>query len=160
MNTAVSIDGTNIPGVIRERWPSVIGKGGLTGYLAIPEVFLRCQNRMKLNSTEMMVLNNVLLHRWSPDRNPFPSNNQIAKRMGISARTVQRALERIQEKGLITRKIMRIRDEKSGEYRSIREIDIGPLVARLQTYARDLGTYAAEVRNSTSGKKSDHRIAV
>lgn len=40
---------------------------------------------------------------WYPTRHPYPRPATIARRMGVSARTVQRALGRLPELGLVGR---------------------------------------------------------
>ena len=86
-----AVDNFAVNHQIRQKWGNAVGKGGLTGYLALPEALIRGQHRLGLSSTEMMVLINILMHWWNVERMPFPGNNAIAKRMGIDTRTVQRA---------------------------------------------------------------------
>jgi hypothetical protein len=58
----------------------------------VPDLLLKNQKTLGLNATEMVVLLNVLMHWWHRDQKPFPRSTTIAKRMGITVRTVQRAL--------------------------------------------------------------------
>lgn len=57
---------------IKEKWGRGVGRGGNTGYVAIPEAFIRGQKRLGLSSTEMMVAINALMHWWYKDKPPFP----------------------------------------------------------------------------------------
>lgn len=132
---------------IREKWGTAVGKGGLTGYLALPEVLIRGQHRLGLSSTEMMVLINILLHWWNVDRDPFPSNTIIAKRMGISPRTVQRACAVLEEKQLIVRRVSRFYDDKTEIHSARREINLMRLVSRLEEIAQDLIFYREVNKN-------------
>lgn len=131
---------------IRKKWGNAVGKGRLTGYLAIPEVLLRGQHRLGLTSTEMLVLINILLHWWRADSMPFPSNRKIAKRMGVDIRTVQRACQQLEEKKLIDRRVKINHDSETNAYSSVRRIDLSKLVARLNDSAADLGEYSRSVR--------------
>lgn len=146
---------------IREKWGSAVSGGGLTGFLALPEVLIRCQHRLGLTSTEMMVLINVLMHWWYPDRKPFPGNYAIANRMGVSRRTVQRAIKSIEAKGLISTNVRVFTEDDRGSvadfldddveddeilttpYEGVRLIDLSGLVLRLQECVVDLKDYNA-----------------
>ncbi len=138
---------------IREKWGNAVGKGGLTGYLALPEVLVRGQHRLGLNSTEMMVLINILLHWWYPEKMPFPSNQKIAKRMGVDPRTVQRACKTLEDKKLIKREVKIFHDKETNIYQSQRTIDLTRLVGRLNEIAKDLGQYASDVGLGGAAKK-------
>lgn len=135
---------------IRKKWGNAVGKGGLTGYVAVPEVLLRGQKRLGLNATEMLVLINIILHWWHADNPPFPSNRKIAKRMGVDIRTVQRACKRLEEKKLIDRRVKINHDSETNIYSSIRRIDLGRLVVRLNEIAVDLGEYSRNVRSQNA----------
>jgi len=155
---------------IREKWGEAVSGGGLTGFLALPDVLIRSQKRLGLSSTEMMVLINILMHWWHPDRKPFPGNYSIAKRMNVSRRTVQRAINKLKEKRLITTSVhpfteddrtdveSSVDDEDSEEkeetpYSTVRYIDLKGLVYRLEECAVDLRAFNAS--NMPDGGDSD-----
>ena len=144
---------------ITRKWGDVIGKGGNTGFVVIPEALLRGQHRLGLSATDMMVLINVLMHWWYHDKPPFPGNTGIAQRMGVSKRTVQRSFKTLEEKGLIHRDIRKFTeddrseiDDESGEleiesktpYDSRRYLYLNGLVNRLQTISEELRAYRGE----------------
>lgn len=137
MDTVTNELSTNT-GQIKAKWGDAVGNGGLTGFLAVPEVLIRGQHRLGITSIEMMVLMNVLMHWWYEDRKPFPGNHVIAKRMGVSQRTVQRAFRELEEKKIIKRHVRRYYDEKTNARHSVREIDLEYLVFRLHEIAEDL----------------------
>ena len=143
---------------IVQKWGRAIGRGGKTGFVAIPETLLRGQTRLGISATEMMVLINVLMHWWYHDRPPFPGNRRIAQRMGVSARTVQRAFETLEKKGLVRRNVMAFTEDgrsdseavepagstgeqKKTPYSSVRYLDLSGLVLRLEAIADDLRGY-------------------
>jgi len=145
---------------IREKWGSAVSSGGLTGFLALPEVLIRSQSRLGITSTEMMVLINILMHWWISDRKPFPGNYPIARRMGVCRRTVQRAIRSLEEKGLISTDVristqddqarvtaaiddidVENTDALKTPYDGVRRIDLSGLVKRLQEYAVDIKGY-------------------
>lgn len=143
---------------IDQKWGKAVGRGGSTGFVAIPEALLRGQKRLGLSSTEMMVLINVLMHWWYSDQRPFPGNARIAQRMGVSKRTVQRAFEKLEKKGLVHRDIRKytaddrmeddnlsIEQEPSKTpYESRRYLVLDGLVARVQEISDDLRAYEGE----------------
>lgn len=88
------------PSAIRQRWRGAVTSSE-TGFTAVPDVLIRSQGQLKLSSTEMVVLLNILLHWWREDEWPYPRVSAIGKRMGTSRRTVERAIRSLQEKGLV-----------------------------------------------------------
>ena len=83
---------------IYEKW----GDAALAGYQAVPDLLFKHQTDLKLNTTEMVVLLNVLMHWWYREKKPFPRPTTIARRMGTTTRTVQRAIVRMRRAGLLT----------------------------------------------------------
>lgn len=86
------------------RWGHAI-RGKRHGFLVVPHALLRYQKRLKLTDGEMLVAMNVLMH-WSvsePENLPFIPAHRIAKRMGASARTVQRHISSLERKGYLYR---------------------------------------------------------
>lgn len=150
--SANSVEATSsIPSTIKTRWGDAIGTGGMTGFTALPNALIRGQKRLGLNSTEMMVLINILMHWWTADKRPFPSNASIAKRIGISERTVQRVIARLDSESLLQRVYSHSDGLDNGSPNSRREIDLNQLVHRLSDISNDLQAFsddAAEARKS------------
>ena len=84
---------------VAQRW----GEAAMAGFMPVPNVLMRAQAKLKLSVTQMVVLLNILLHWWHSQSMPFPSTPAIAKRSGLSVRTVQRSLRELEKKGLIAR---------------------------------------------------------
>ncbi len=63
---------------------------------------LRLQTQYGLTATDMMVLINLIAHWWDA-RPVYPRTTTIAKRMGVTKRTVQRSLQALIKKGLLDR---------------------------------------------------------
>lgn len=82
---------------IREKW----GEAIVPGFQAVPDTLLKNQDRLGLNPTELVVLLNVLMHWWYAGKKPFPRPTTIAKRMGSTVRTVQRAINQVVALGLL-----------------------------------------------------------
>jgi DNA-binding transcriptional regulator YhcF (GntR family) len=82
---------------VRDKWGIVAD----AGHLALPFVLLLNQAKLGLSAEDMNVLLNYLAHWHAADRKPFPHSITIAKRMGVSQRTVQRSLRSLQDGGFI-----------------------------------------------------------
>ncbi|WOH71127.1 helix-turn-helix domain-containing protein [Bradyrhizobium sp. NDS-1] len=109
---------------VRDRWGIVADPG----YLALPFVILLFQGKLGLRPDDLNVLMNYLAHWHAADRMPFPHSITIAKRMGVSPRTVQRSLSRLQKGGFI-RKMKKRHPKDPVAY------DMNPLVEMLTPYA-------------------------
>ena len=79
------------------------GSSVQSGYQLVPNVLFRAQSRLSLDATDVVVLLNLSLHWWGADRLPFPPPAVIANRMGVSRRTVERRLERLEREGFLKR---------------------------------------------------------
>ena len=108
---------------------------GLTGFTAVPDVLIRSQSHLKLSAIEMGVVLNLLLHWWHSDGEwPYPRLSTIAHRMGVSRRTVERAIRSLENKRLIER----LGGEHSADGLTVRRFDLSGLVATLKALADSL----------------------
>ena len=107
------------PSEIFEKW----GDAGRAGFQAVPDLLLKHQGKLGLNPTELAVLLNVSMYWWYADRKPFPRPTTIARRMGSTVRTVQRALANLEKKDVLI-KVRRLEDDRPA-------FDPQPLVDRL-----------------------------
>jgi hypothetical protein len=97
------------------------------GFQPLPDVLLFNQAELGLRSEDLNVLLHVTAHWYLPERMPFPRAATIAKRMGVSERTVQRTLTRLRKLGLIGK-------VKNPDGRPA--IDLAPLIQRLTPFAK------------------------
>lgn len=91
---------------LRDAGPSGPYKWGevhRAGFQAIPDALFIKQHELGLDQTDMLVLLNLTSYWWYRDLPPFPRTNVIAKRMGVTARTVQRVLKKLEELDYIRR---------------------------------------------------------
>jgi DNA-binding transcriptional regulator YhcF (GntR family) len=121
-----------------QKW----GKGTMSvGYTVLPVALLRGQARLKIGANELAVLVHLIDHWWKPDDMPWPSKRTIAERLGTSPKTVQRAIVKLENEGLLKRKE---RYSVKTKGRTSNEYDLSPLVERLKPIAADMSKAAEE----------------
>lgn len=108
---------------VYEKW----GEAARAGFQAVPDLLLKQQETLKLTPTELVVLLNVLMHWWYREQKPFPRPTTIARRMGSTVRTVQRAITKLEREGLVQRQ----RGPKN-----VMVLDPDPLVRKLSELAK------------------------
>lgn len=91
-------DTASLP-AIEARW----GRSTASGFTALPNTLIKAQGELGLKDGELVVLTNLAMHWWSPTAPPFPRTETIAKRMGVTARSVQRHLNSLEKGGFIAR---------------------------------------------------------
>jgi DNA-binding MarR family transcriptional regulator len=110
-----------------QRWGEQVAAAGFT---SVPNYLLSINQFMdknhRLSSTELLVLLQILSYWWYANQLPFPSKSIISKRLGLSPRQVQRALNGLEQKELIER-VARFSSDKgrrtSNSYHMTRLID-------------------------------------
>jgi len=86
--------------VATEKW----GAGVMShGYCIVPSLLLRGQRRMNLNATQLAILLQIIDHWWDPKRLAFPGKAELASRLGIGERQVQRHIAELEQEGLVKR---------------------------------------------------------
>lgn len=126
--------------VLERKWGKVILRPGFT---VVPSVILRAQARLHINATELAVLLHLLDHWWQPDDMPWPAKKALAERLGVSLKTVQRAIVKLEQEGLLRRE-SRYRQHGG---RTSNLYDLSPLVAKLAPIVEEMETAAAEAES-------------
>ena len=102
-----------------------------TGYTVVPTILLWGQARLELSNPELAVLVQLISHRWTAEKDPHPSKDRIATRIGRDPRTVQRLLTALEKKGLLTR----VRRSKVHKGQDTNGYDLSGLVGKLNALA-------------------------
>jgi len=110
---------------IRDKWGEALDNG----FVVIPSALIRYQYKLGISDGEVVALMNLLMSWWKVDELPFPSTATLATRMNVTPRTVQRHIERLEEKRLIKRIWSAERREK---HRTIARYDMNGIVAELK----------------------------
>lgn len=122
---------TGIPSAAAAKWSVVL----MAGFQLLPDTLLKNQARLGLSPTDLGVLLNVLSHWWYKDQLPYPKSSTIARRMGVTPRTVQRSLQRLERRGFLRR-------EKGATKTEPARLDPSGLVEQLKPYAKADPSYA------------------
>lgn len=104
------------------------GKAGDAGWSPTPDVLLFNQHKLKIQSDDLVVLLNLMAHYYVKNEMPWIRPTIIAKRMGVSQRSVQRSIARLRKQGLILKG-----KHENGHITH----DLTPLIERLQPYGEE-----------------------
>lgn len=73
------------------------------GFTITPSLLIQGQRRLGLSPLQMNIVLHLLDFWWDPDRKPFPSKAEIAERIGVHPRTIQKNIAEMEGQGLIHR---------------------------------------------------------
>lgn len=76
-------------------------KSMLMGWTAIPTSLLFLQAELSISPLGFNLLVNLVSHWWETTELPYPSQESMAKRMGVSKRSIQREISTLIELGLL-----------------------------------------------------------
>jgi DNA-binding Lrp family transcriptional regulator len=101
---------------VEEIWTE--GLVGGVGFTPIPSIILERQEALGLDPVDLNIILQLAYHWRERERLPYPSKNTLAKRIGISARTVQRRIATLEKLGFIERRTRTLKNggNDSNEY--------------------------------------------
>ena len=73
------------------------------GFCVLPSLVFRAQRRLGLNPTQLAVLLQLADFWWDSGRKPFPKKADLAERLSLSERQVQRHIADLEEAGFVKR---------------------------------------------------------
>jgi len=114
---------------LEKRWGKTILS--FEGWTAVPNAILHYQEELELSAMDLNVLMQVLTFWREKERYPFPSYRRIADRIGVSKKTVQRSIRKMQELGYISREPGYLHG------RGTNVLVLDGLVQKLKTYANE-----------------------
>ena len=147
-NQEVQEDGSAPPSKKSRKKPAVEKWGSKvidSGFSMIPSLLLRAQHRLKLSPTQLAVLVQIIDHWWEASRKPYPSKKELAKRLGIGERQVQRYIAELEAAGLLKRED-RFAQNHNGRLSNIYNLD--GLVERLKEIEPDFREARDKARQS------------
>jgi hypothetical protein len=90
--------------IIEKRWSRPLAKAGWT---ALPNIILDKQRALDLEPIDINILMQIAKHWWQAEAAPFPSIETIALAIGVTPRTVQRRIAKMEKAKLIERNVRR-----------------------------------------------------
>ncbi|MFL6846457.1 MAG: helix-turn-helix domain-containing protein [Allosphingosinicella sp.] len=115
-----------------EKWGLAVAERGFAqvpNYLLLLNQFLEEESR--LSPTELLVLIQLVGSWWKKQDLPFPSMSTLARRSGVSSRQIQRAINRLEQLGLLRRS-----KRRASGIVSSNAYDLTPLTVILQEVAK------------------------
>lgn len=115
-----------IPPVLLQKW----GKKALEDkWTSVPNMILLRQAELNISNTELVLLINIMSYEHNINALVYPSISTLAKRQGLHERSIQRAINRLVEKGFLTKTIR----SKHQDQKGLTNIySIAPLRAKLE----------------------------
>ena len=101
-----------------EKWGADVVATEHHGFVQLPDALIRYQSELGITALELCLFVHVLRFWWYADESPHPRISLLAREMGVSRRTVERAISSLETKGLM----VRARSEQKGHG--------GPMVRR------------------------------
>jgi biotin operon repressor len=83
-----------------KKWGPAVMK---LGYSMIPSMIFWAQARLNLSPTQLVLLLHLADFWWDHDKMPFPSKAELATRMGLTERQIQRHMAQLEADGFIKR---------------------------------------------------------
>ncbi|GEM_PF-674288 len=136
---------------LRIKWRTSLDMG----WTVIPSALLKGLPRLHIGATDLATLICLIDYWWAPESQPWPSKRALAERLGVSQKTIQRSLKRLQDEKLI---VSEARRSASGGQTSNR-YDLSPLVRRLEGIVADMKQAAldAEAAKRAATRPSGNR---
>lgn len=115
------------------------------GFCILPSLLFRAQRRLCLTPVQLAVLLQLADFWWDAARKPFPKKADLAERLGLSDRQVQRHIAGLEAAGFVRRieRTAPLRGKISNEY------DLSGLVAKLKALEPEF----REVAEQTKARK-------
>lgn len=118
------------------------------GWTAIPNLLLERQQALKLDAVDLNILLVLMKHWWEEERFPYPSKRKIAETIGRDGSTVQKHIRKMEEAGLLERKV---RNYSSTGSQTSNEYDLRGLIDALSKLSD------TEIKERTTRREEDAR---
>ncbi|MBF0752622.1 MULTISPECIES: helix-turn-helix domain-containing protein [unclassified Pasteurella] len=92
------------------------------GWAAIPIGLLKKQSELAISPLGLNIIINLLSYWWYRDRAPYPSQETLANRIGVSKRSIQREIKNLTRLGIID-KSSTARSDKKYKGRNVYELE-------------------------------------
>ncbi len=92
-----SSGGERNPYAIVARWGDELLDDGFT---VLPNLIMKHYAKLGVSPSEMMLVAHIVQYQWT-EKNPYPSLQGIAERMGLSRRQVNNYIKSLKDKGYL-----------------------------------------------------------
>lgn len=82
-----------------DKWGAAVKKD----YQVVPNQLFRSQTRLGLDAVDVVLVLNIALHWWRRNDLPFPRPAVLADRMGLTTRSVERRIRKLERAGVLRR---------------------------------------------------------
>lgn len=115
------------------KWGSAMSEG----FVFTPRALLRHQSELGLSALDVVVLLNLAGSWWTEGGDPYVRVSTLAKRVGLTPRSVQRCIGNLEQRGFIAKH----RAPGNGRTSTVivTRYDLSGLVAKLQAVAAPTG---------------------
>lgn len=121
------------------------------GWTAIPTTLIFLQNQLGITPLGMNILLNLVAHWWDANEKPYPAQESLATRIGVSKRSIQREMGTLIERGLLSKKQSSTHHPK---YHGRNSYDLSPLVKKLEEFSPSL----VKTMKKKKTESSDRRV--
>lgn len=73
------------------------------GFTITPSLLIQGQRRLGLSPLQFNIILHLMDFWWEPERKPFPSKAELAERLDVHPRTIQKNIAELEGQGLIKR---------------------------------------------------------
>jgi DNA-binding transcriptional ArsR family regulator len=112
------------------------GRAMAGGYQVVPNQLLRFQKTLGLSSLQVVILLNLGMHWWKKEDLPFITPYHIARRTGMSRRTVERELRKLRAMGYVEKTKLHGTEDINGDART--GYDLSGLILALKSLPVDV----------------------
>lgn len=112
------------------------------GFCIVPSLLFRAQRRLGLSPTQLAVLLQLADFWWDAARKPYPKKTDLADRLNLSDRQVQRHIADLEAAGFVRR----IERRASHRGKISNEYDLSGLVEKLQALEPEFRAVAEDNR--------------
>lgn len=116
------------------------------GFAGIPSMLIQLQARLGLSPLQMNIIIQLLDYWHEPERKPFPSKADLARRIGVKSPAIRSNIKALEEQGLVRREMRRT---AAGDWNSNR-YHLDGLVERIQSMEPEYAVAKAEKKKKAA----------
>lgn len=108
---------------IVQIWGDILDEG----FTSVPNILLRYRNNLEIKPQHLALIIDIMSFKWDSE-NPFPSYSTLARRAGVSERSIKRTTQDLEELNLLKR-TPRFDKETGAQITTV--FDFRPLIKKL-----------------------------